>query len=151
MTFVPVSSAVDARQPAPRFKAISLDGDKHTNETLRGKPVLLQFWTTWCGYCRKDQDSVDLLAREFEDEGLVVIAVNVGESRKKVKDYLDKSPRACKIVLTEDTNLSAMFAAAGFPLYVLIDRDGKVAGRQEGAGGEAALRQLLRKVDLGSE
>jgi hypothetical protein len=77
--------------------------------------------------------------------------VNVGEPRKKVKQYLEQSPRACKIVLTENTNLAAMFEARGFPLYVVIDREGKVAGRQEGAAGAEPLRRLIGKAGIESQ
>ena len=113
--------------------------------------MLLQFWTTWCPYCRKDQDAVEALVRDFDASGLVVLAVNVGESKKKVKQYLADSPRTCKIVLTADTNLAALYAATSYPLYVLIDRDGNIAGQQDGAAGEAALRRLLAKAGLKSE
>jgi len=51
----------------------------------------------------------------------------------------------------EDTNLVALYAARSYPLYVLIDRDGNVAGRQNGAAGEDALRRLLRKAGLDGE
>ena len=145
-----VAAAIDARQPAPQFNAMTLQGERFTNESLKGKVVLLQFWTTWCRYCRRDQDAVDSLVK-FEGKGLVILAVNAGESRKKVKQYLEQSPRACKVVVSEDTNLAAIFAADGFPLYVLIDREGKIVDRQEGAGGEAALRQLLARADLKTE
>lgn len=91
---------------------------------------------------------MDAIASEFRDRGLVVLAVDVGESPKKVKKYLDETPRACKIVLTEDTNLAAMFVAKAYPLYVLIDRDGHIVGKQSGAGGADALRNLLRKAQL---
>jgi len=141
----------EARDLAPRFTAKTLDGEKLTNESLMGKTVLLQFWTTWCGYCRRDQPAVDAVAREYSGQGLVVLAVNVGESRRKVKAFLEESPRACKIALTEDTNLAAMFAARSYPLYVLIDREGNVAGTQHGAAGEEALRRLLRKAGLEAE
>lgn len=143
--------AIDSRQPAPRFNAKSMDGEKFNNDIVMGKPVLLQFWTTWCGFCRRDQDSVDEITKEFESKGLLVLAVNVGESRKKVKQYLDNNPRACKTVLTEDTNLSALFAAKAFPMYVLIDQAGKVAATQEGAAGESGLRRMLGKVGLATE
>ncbi len=144
-------AAIDTRQPAPRFNAKALDGERFTNDTLKGKVVLLQFWTTWCGFCRRDQPAVDALVKDFESKGLVTLAVNVVESRKKVTEYLKQSPRACKIVLTEDTNLAAMFAARGFPLYILIDREGKIAGKQEGSGGEAALRRLVARAGLEAE
>ena len=50
----------------------------------------------------------------------------------------------------EDTNLAAMYAATSYPIYVVIDRDGYVAGTQRGAGGEDALRLLLGRAGLDS-
>ena len=143
-----VAAGIDARQPMPSFKATTMDGQKYTNDTVKGKVVLLQFWATWCKYCRGDQDAVDKISREFADKGLLVLAVDAGESKRTVKQYLAKSPRAVPIVLMENTNLAAMFAAKSYPLYVLIDAEGKIAGELPGAGGEEALRQLLRKVGL---
>lgn len=139
-----------APEPAPRFHAKALNGETFTNDSVKGKVLLLQFWTTWCPYCRGEQSLVDDLDREFAGKGLIVLAVDVGESKKKVKQYLEQHPRSCRIVLTEDTNLAAMYAANSFPIYVAIDRDGNVAGVQRGAGGERALRYLLRKAGLGA-
>jgi len=143
-----VAAGIDARQPMPNFRATTLDGQKYTNDSVKGKVVLLQFWATWCKYCRGDQDAVDTVAKEFADKGLLVLAVDAGESKKAVKQYLAKSPRAVPIVLMENTNLAAMFAAKTYPLYVLIDAEGRIAGELPGAGGEEALRQLLRKAGL---
>jgi len=143
-----VAAGIDARQPMPVFRATTLDGQKYSNESVKGKVVLLQFWATWCRYCRGDQDAVDTVAREFADRGLLVLAVDAGESKRTVKQYLANSPRAVPIVLMENTNLAAMFAAKSYPLYVLIDADGKIAGELRGAGGEGALRNLLRKAGL---
>jgi thiol-disulfide isomerase/thioredoxin len=146
--FAGLAPAANAAEDAPRFRAKTLDGEEFTKESLKGKVVLVQFWTTWCPHCKEDQPAVDNILRDFFGQGLVVLAVNVGESKKTVRKYLDQSPRACKIVLTEDANLAAMFAANSFPLYVLIDRDGKLAGKQNGSGGEEALRQLLQNAGL---
>jgi thiol-disulfide isomerase/thioredoxin len=140
--------AIDARLPAPRFRAKSLDGESYSNDTLKGKVTLIQFWTTWCQYCRRDQPAVETIAGSFSSEGLVVLAVNVGESRKKVKDYLKMSPRLSKVVLTEDTNLAALFAAKAFPVYVAIDRAGKIAGEVRGAIGEGGLRGLIATAGI---
>jgi thiol-disulfide isomerase/thioredoxin len=134
--------------PAPRFHATSLDGDKFSNDSVKGKVVLLQFWATWCKYCRGDQSAVDELSREYADRGLVVLAVNVGEPKKTVRKYLTEMPRRCPVVLTEDTNLAALFPTHSYPLYVLINRDGNIVGDQKGAGGERALRGLLAKAGL---
>jgi thiol-disulfide isomerase/thioredoxin len=138
--------AIDTREPAPKFHAKSLDGEKFNNELVRGKAVLLQFWATWCHYCKRDEAAVDTVAEEYASKGLIVLAVDVREPRKKVERYLQASPRSCKIVLMDDTNLAAMFAAKAFPLYVLIDQSGKIAGTLKGSVGEDGLRRLLKKV-----
>jgi hypothetical protein len=92
---------------------------------------------------------VESVTRDFSGKGLVVLAVNVGESGQTVKKYLGEHPGSCHIVLTQDTNLVAQFSPTGFPLYVLIDRDGKIAGTQEGAAGDSGLRGLLSRAGLG--
>jgi thiol-disulfide isomerase/thioredoxin len=138
-------------EPAPEFHGKALDGEKFSNESLRGKTVLIQFWATWCSYCRRDQPAVDAMVREFGGSGLVVLAVNVGESRKTVMQYLQGSPRACSIALASDTNLAALFSPKSFPLYVVIDKGGNLSGTQNGSGGEDALRTLLRAAGLGSK
>lgn len=135
-------------EPAPRFNARTTAGEKFTNDSLKGHVVLLQFWTTWCPYCRSEQPLVDILDKEFRDQGLVVLAVDVNESKKTVKRYLEQNPRASRVVLTEDTNLAAMYAANSYPIYVVIDRDGDVVATQRGAAGERALRSMLRRAGL---
>ena len=125
-----------------------MDGERFNNESTKGKVVLLDFWTTWCPYCREEAALVDSLNHEFAAKGLLVLAVDVGESKKKVKKYLEQNPRTSKVVLTEDTNLAAMYQATVYPIYVVIDRDGNVVGTQRGAGGERALRNLLRRAGL---
>lgn len=141
-------AAEKRREPAPRFNARTTAGESFNNDSLKGKVVLLQFWTTWCPYCREEQAIVDDIDKEFAPKSVVVLAVNVGESKKTVKKYLESTPRSCRIVLTDDTNLAAMFAAKSYPIYVVIDRDGNIAGEQRGAGGERALRYLLKKAGL---
>jgi thiol-disulfide isomerase/thioredoxin len=138
----------DELEAAPRFRAKTLSGELFDNQSVKGKVVLLQFWTTWCPYCRGEQRLVDELENEFAPKGLIVLAVNVAESKKTVRKYLEGSPRSCRVVLNDDTNLPAMFATKQFPLYVVIDRDGKIAARQDGAGGKAALYRLLRRAGL---
>ena len=140
-----------AKEPAPRFNAKATNGETFSNASIKGKVVLLEFWTSWCGYCKEEAPLVEKISHEFTDKDLLVLAINVGESKKTVKKYLDQYPRTCRIVLTEDTNLAAMYAATAYPIYVVIDREGNIAGTQRGAGGEDALRSLLFKAGLGTD
>jgi len=144
-------AADNSREPAPRFNAKTLSGETFNNSSIKGKVVLLQFWATWCQYCRGEQEIVDRIQKDYADKGLIVLAVDVGESKKKVKKYLEGNPRAVRIVLTDDTNLAAMYEATRYPIYVVIDRDGNIAAQQNGAAGERALRRLLSRAGLSSE
>jgi thiol-disulfide isomerase/thioredoxin len=141
----------DDRAPAPRFHAKTLDGEQFTNDSTKGKVVLFQFWTTWCPYCKGEESLVNNLTTEFADKGLVVLAVDVSESKKVVQQYLKDHPRKCHIVMTGDTNLAAMYSANRYPIYVVVDRDGKIVDTQRGAGGERSLRRSLARAGLASK
>src|SRR6266851_3994213 len=140
----------DDNKPAPRFRAKTTSGESFNNDSVKGKVVLLEFWTTWCQYCHQEEPLVEAINHEFSDKGLIVLAIDVAESKKAVKKYLEQHPRACRIVLTEDTNLAAMYQANEYPIYVVIDRDGNISAEQRGAAGEKALRRLLASADMGS-
>jgi thiol-disulfide isomerase/thioredoxin len=143
-------AAPNAKEPAPRFNATTTTGEKFTNASIKGKVVLLEFWTTWCGFCADEAAFVDKIGRELADKGLILLAINVGESKKTVKKYLEQHPRSCKLVMMEDTNLAAMYQANVYPIYVVIDRDGNIAGTQRGAAGEDALRRLIARAGIES-
>jgi len=89
--------------------------------------------------------------KAFSDKGLIVLAIDVAESKKTVKKYLEQHPRSCRIVLTEDTNLAAMYQANVYPIYDVIDCDGNISAEQRGAAGERALRGMLASAGIESE
>jgi thiol-disulfide isomerase/thioredoxin len=141
-------AADDTGQPAPRFRAKTTAGNQFNNQSVKGKVVLFEFWTTWCKYCAGEAELVDDVARQFADQGLIVLAVDVLEPDQRVKKYLADHPRSVPIVLTKDTNLAAMYNARSYPIYVVIDREGNIAAEQRGAAGERGLRRLLKRAGL---
>ena len=145
------SAGDETGQPAPRFRAKTTAGQQFNNESVKGKVVLFEFWTTWCKYCEGEATLVDDIAKEFNGKGLIVLAVDVLEPDQTVKKYLVDHPRSVPIVLTKDTNLAAMYNAQSYPIYVVIDRDGNIAGEQRGAAGDRGLRRMLRRAGLESQ
>ena len=137
-------------QPAPRFRAKTTSGEQFNNDSVKGKVVLFEFWTTWCQYCEAEAPIVDDIAKEFKSKDLIVLAVDVLEPDQRVKKYLVDHPRSVPIVLTKDTNLAAMYNAQVYPIYVVVDRDGNIAGEQRGAG-ERGLRRMLSRAGMKSE
>jgi thiol-disulfide isomerase/thioredoxin len=146
-----IPSGVWALDSQVKFRAKALDGQDFSSDSVHGKVVLVQFWATWCPYCKNDAPAVDTMLREFQDQGLVVLAVDVAESKETVTKFLAESPRPCKVVLMTDTNLAAWFAPKSFPHYAVIDRNGRAAGEQRGAGREQSLRHLLGPAGLRSD
>lgn len=137
-------------EPAPRFRAKTTAGEFFNNDSVKGKIVLFEFWTTWCKYCEEEAALVDDIAKEFKGKDLIVLAVDVLEPDQRVKKYLVEHPRSVPIVLTKDTNLAAMYNAQVYPIYVVVDRDGNIAAERRGAAGARGLRRMLRDAGLES-
>ena len=150
LTSLVVAAGDETGQPAPRFRAKTMTGEQFNNESVKGKVVLFEFWTTWCKYCDEEASLVDEIAKEFSGKGLIVLAVDVLEPDQRVMKYLADHPRSVPIVLTKDTNLAAMYNAQVYPIYVVVDRDGNIAAEQRGVAGERGLRRMLRRAGLDS-
>ena len=151
LTLVSYGGQNESGQPAPRFRAKTTSGEQFNNENTKGKIVLFEFWTTWCKYCEEEAGLVDDIAKEFKNKNLIVLAVDVLEPDKVVKSYLVEHPRSVPVVLTRDTNLAAMYNAQVYPIYVVVGRDGNIAGEQRGAAGERGIRNMLKQAGLESE
>lgn len=144
--FLWASMAV-AQRPAPQFSVSTLDGGTVSNGSYSGQPVLLQFWTTWCPDRHRDQPALDNIQAAYAGKGLAVLAIDVGEDDATVQKYLQANPRSCQIALDKSRTVASSFGASGFPHYVLIDRQGNIAGIASGAVGEASLRHLVSRGD----
>ena len=128
---------------AADFKFRSLDGKEFSLQALRGKVVLLDFWATWCGPCRKDMPALERIYGEFGDRGLVMLGMNVGEDREAVSKFLAANKLSYPIVLAGQMEMLESYSVTAFPTVVLIDREGKIALYHVGSGSESELREAL--------
>jgi thiol-disulfide isomerase/thioredoxin/outer membrane lipoprotein-sorting protein len=132
---------------APDFTVETVDGKPYSLSALKGKAVLLDFWTTWCGPCRNAMPSVEHVAQDYK-EGLVVLAVNAGEERDAVQAFLKKTPMAYPAVLSGETGILKDYQVNAYPTFVLIGSDGKIAAYEMGFSGDEMLRGMLEKAGL---
>jgi len=148
-----VHSTPQQQMPKPSgvvFRAHTLEGQEVSSDDLYGRPILVQFWATWCPHCQADQAPVDRIARQYANSGLVVLAVDEDkkENEQVVRQYLSVRPRAVPIILKEDSNLDKVLAPQGYPTYYMIDGQGRIVGSRKGEIGEHGLRSLVAKAGL---
>jgi thiol-disulfide isomerase/thioredoxin len=133
-------------KPTPEFALTDLEGKAWTLAALRGKPVLLNFWASWCEPCRTEMPSLELLATRHERAGLTVLAVNYRETLPVVQHFLDVQPVSLPILLDREGETTAAWTLRVFPTSVLIDRSGtprhQVMGGLDWLGADAAALLL---------
>jgi thiol-disulfide isomerase/thioredoxin len=130
-----------AGKPAPALALTELDGKPWSLASAKGRPVLVNFWASWCEPCRAEMPSLELLATRHERAGLVIVAVNYKEPVAKIQKFLDVLPFSLPILLDPDGEAAAAWTPRMFPTTVLIGRDGipreSVHGELDWMGAEA--------------
>jgi thiol-disulfide isomerase/thioredoxin len=129
---------------APAVKLGAKDGQVVSLETFRGKPVLLDFWATWCAPCVESLPAVEKLYSETADKGLVLLSIDEGEDVETLAKFLAKRKQPWpNYHLTDE--IADAFPAHGIPYFVLVDASGKVVYSKEGVD-DAGLRAAVAKL-----
>jgi len=111
---------------APDFSLEDLNGRNVSISSFRGKPILLNFWASWCPYCRKERAHLDTLYKDYSDKNLVIISVSIDRSLETLKAFMGKKSAPFVILYDGQGRVASMFHVAGLPTSFLIDRNGIV-------------------------
>jgi thiol-disulfide isomerase/thioredoxin len=129
---------------APAVKLGAKAGQVVSLVTFRGKPVLLDFWATWCAPCVESLPAVEKLYSETADKGLVLLSIDEGEDVETVTKLLAKRKQPWpNYHLTDE--IADAFPAHGIPYFVLVDASGKVVYSKEGVD-DAGLRAAVARL-----
>ncbi len=131
--------------PAPDFTVTTLAGEPFTLSELRGKPVVLNFWATWCPPCRAELPELQAAAQRYDGE-IVIAGVNQAEAAGQVREFADAMGLGFVIPLDADAQVSRKYGARSLPTTFFIDREGVIRQIQIGPVTEATLAQLLRTI-----
>ncbi|MBI2935162.1 MAG: redoxin domain-containing protein [Chloroflexi bacterium] len=135
------------RVPAPDFSLERLDGQTVKLSDLRGRPVLLNFWTTWCLACKEEMPLLQAIHEEREKDGLVVLGVDLAERPAVVKQFMDENRLTFTTVLDRDNRVSATYGIRLIPTTVLVDRNGDIRDIKVGAfTSRAEIRRAVDKI-----
>lgn len=112
---------------APDFSIESLDkGKLYTFNDFKGKSIIMFFFTTWCPYCVKKVPQLNLNQDTYKKQQIQLIVVNVGESRRKVKSFVEAKNLSLDVFLDTESKTAAKYGVVGVPTFVLIAPDGTV-------------------------
>ncbi len=120
---------------APDFQLESLDGASISLDGLRGRPVLLNFWATWCGPCRHEMPFLQEVSQdeEWKKRGLVILAVNLGETAPAVRKFMEVNRLSFTVLLDSEGKVGVMYNAQYIPTTYFIDNDGIIRNVKTGA------------------
>ena len=132
----------ELNQPAPGFSLPEAYGGSVGLESYRGRPVLLVFWTTSCGICRKELPAVSRVAPEFRGKGIGVVAIHLGGA-DEVGDFMRSNHVALTSLVDAEGVVGQAYHVSGVPKMVLIGADGKIKRTKAGMAEESELREWM--------
>ena len=140
---VPIGSA------APDFTVTPVSGGAPVSlKSLRGKPVLIDFWATWCPPCRESLPHTEDIYKKFGDSGLQVMTVS-DENAKTIKDFVAKNKYTFPTYNDSSDATEKAYGVDGIPCVAIIDKDGKLQAFMVGLRPEEDLTDALKKIGVG--
>jgi len=120
---------VKVGEDAPKFSLPLLDGSLITNESLKGKVVVLQFTASWCVVCREEMPHLEKeVWQRFKNDDFMLIGVDLKEDKEKVERFINQMNITYPVALDLDGSLfeSVTLPKAGVTRNVVLDREGKI-------------------------
>lgn len=133
----------------PNFSFLSVDGSRKIDlESLRGRPVLLTFWASWCGPCRMELPELQKLSVELKSEDLALITVNMDRTPAMGMKFLERYGIDVPVYLMSRADL-AQLGVESLPTNVLLDREGRPVQIYEGYS--PAVPEEIRRLVVAME
>jgi thiol-disulfide isomerase/thioredoxin len=145
------ADAAEVGKSLPDPRGFALEGPW---PNTRGKVLLLDFWASWCGPCRKSFPFLEAMHQRFNAQGLVVIGVSVDEDPGAMNRFLKQHPVSFAIVRDQNQKFVKATRVGAMPTSLLVDRGGTVRYVNAGFNGlesEMAIRQQIEQLLKGSK
>ena len=136
-------------KPAPDFQFQSSEGQATSLSDLKGKPVILNFWAIRCSPCRMEMPYIQQVYDEWQEKGLMLLAINIGESPSQIAEFLQSQGLSLPVLLDIEGNIAQKYKIQYIPTTFFIDRDGIIQDMKVGAfQSKAEIESSLSKLAI---
>lgn len=140
----------EVNSPAPDFNLQSVAGETIRLSDLRGRPVLINFWATWCAPCRIEMPSLQDRFETYTEEGLAILAVDFDEPAETVLAFGAEFGLTFDLLLDPGGKIQDLFRIRGYPTSFFLDEQGVIKVVHIGVMTEGQLDGYLAEVGLGN-
>ena len=127
--------------PAPAFRTERLGGGSVDFPAAAGKPLVIRFWADWCKYCEPEMKAIEVVYQRHKDKGLEVFAINAGQDKPAVADFIKKLGVTYPVLLDEQSAIAKRYGVVGLPTTYFVDAKGVVRGKVIGEADEAVFER----------
>ena len=140
--------ALRTDMPAPDFKAIRLDKQEIRLADFKGKVAVLIFWATWCGPCVAEMPHFQEAVKKYAaNQDVIFLAISIDERKLAVRPFIERN--GYRLPVAYDVNGAAALGINAVPSLIIVDRQGRLAFREQGFGSEADhyVERLSWRID----
>ena len=141
--FRPPATVTDLNEALPNLPFTTMDGRTGSLESLRGKVVLVNFWATWCPYCRKEMPAMQSFYQDHQAQGFEILALSTDDDVSKVKSYLSENGYTFPVAMADHDLQQAFGPISQVPMSMIIDRDGRLRHKIKGQVYYGRLEDLV--------
>jgi peroxiredoxin len=116
----------------PAIKLLGLDGEVHTLDDYKGKPLVINFWATWCTYCVKEMPALQSQWEKWRDQGVVVLGINTGEDEMTVSNFSNRLGVDFPILFDSDNEVVRKYGVIPMPTTFFVNKHGKISSIHQG-------------------
>lgn len=137
-----------SRKPAPDIQGTAIDGSAWRLGDRKGKVVIVDFWATWCGPCRRTIPHLIDLQKEYGGRGLEVLGISLDRGGPAlVSPFMQQAGINYPVIVDGAGKWANQFGGVeGIPTFFLIDRDGRTAGQMIGALPKETIAQAVESL-----
>jgi len=131
---------------APDLSLTLLDGSNFQLSDYKGRPVMINFFASWCLPCREEIPALIKIHNTYRKKGVTFVAIAIDDSRKEVNKLIAKTGFNFPIGLDETGKIKEAFGVYGLPTSFFIRKDSTISYSHPGGVNEALLRHELDKI-----